>query len=81
VADAEGKPVREMPAPAAAGLHRVAWNLRVAGGGPAGLGGAVVRPGRYTVTLEKVIDKTTATLGEPQTFEVAAPAPASAAQP
>jgi photosystem II stability/assembly factor-like uncharacterized protein len=81
VTDAEGKLVRELPASAAAGLHRVVWNLRVAGGGPGGFGGAVVKPGRYTIALERVIDKTTATLGEPQLCEVVAPATVSVAQP
>jgi photosystem II stability/assembly factor-like uncharacterized protein len=85
VTDADGKVVREITGPAAAGVHRVNWNLRGAGGGSGGpgggFGGPLVKPGRYTVTLEKVIDKTTTALGEPQVCEVVSPAPTSAAQP
>jgi hypothetical protein len=83
VADAEGKVLREINGPTAAGLHRLNWDLRPTppggqgprpggpGGGP-GRGGAapLVKPGRYTVTLAKVVGGATTPLGEPQAFEV-----------
>jgi photosystem II stability/assembly factor-like uncharacterized protein len=89
ITDADGKTVREIPASASAGLHRVNWNLRAGGGGggPApgpggGFGGPLVRPGKYTATLVKVMEKDTITLGEPQVFDVVPLTPATAtAQP
>jgi len=73
VTDADGKVVREITGPATAGLHRVNWNLRAGGAAPGGggpLGAPVVKPGKYTVTLVKVVDKDTTTLGEAQVCEV-----------
>ena len=84
VADSDGKVIREIPAPATAGLHRVAWDLRAggAGGGGGFRGGAIVKPGKYTVTLEKLIEKNATQLGEPQVCEVVPISHASAtAQP
>jgi photosystem II stability/assembly factor-like uncharacterized protein len=43
IADAAGKPVRTLRGPAQAGMNRVAWDLRMEGGGP------VVLPGKYIV--------------------------------
>jgi len=58
----------------------VTWDLRPAGaGGGFGGRGPLVKPGKYTVTLEKVEGKTTTALGEPQTVEVAPLTPAVAA--
>lgn len=80
VTAADGKVVREVPGPSTAGIHRVNWDLRPAGagGGFGGRGGAIVKPGKYTVTLEKLEGKTATTLGEPQTFEVVPLTPAVA---
>jgi hypothetical protein len=78
VADSEGKVIREITAPATSGLHRVAWDLR-AGGGGGFRGGAIVKSGKYTVTLEKVLDKQTTQLGEPQVCEIIPITPVSAA--
>ncbi|MFL6199314.1 MAG: VPS10 domain-containing protein [Thermoanaerobaculia bacterium] len=82
VTDAEGQVVRRITAPAAAGMHRVAWDLRYPSTMPASLGGGptdnpffqppqgpLAAPGKYTVTLAKRIGDMTTPLGEPQTFE------------
>jgi hypothetical protein len=79
VTDGEGKMVREINAPTTAGVHRVNWDLRAAGGGAGGGGGrlgprgggTLVKPGKYTVTLAKVVEKETIPFGEPQSFELA----------
>ena len=50
--DAAGKSIRRLSgaqAPATAGLHRMAWDLRAEGGG--GVRGPQVLPGTYTVRL------------------------------
>lgn len=86
IADADGKQVREIGAPATAGVHRVSWDLRPTpaagggggggfggGGGGRGGGGALVKPGKYTVTLMKVVDGKATAIGEPQVGEVVAP--------
>ena len=41
-----------------------------AGGIRGGRGGPAVKPGKFTVTLNKVVEGTTTTIGQPQTFEV-----------
>ena len=101
VADGAGKVVRRLDAPATAGIHRVAWDLRGAGvslppaagrGGRGGGGGgddeesffagrgamgALVAPGKYTVTLAQRVDGATTPLAGSQSFEVVAEGPSS----
>jgi photosystem II stability/assembly factor-like uncharacterized protein len=86
VADPAGKTIREISGPATAGVHRVQWDLRptgTGGGGPGGgfRGGAIVRPGKYTVTLTQVMEKDVVVLGEPQVCEVVPLTAAATAQP
>lgn len=81
VSDAEGHAVRRLKAPATAGLHRVAWDFRYPPSTPTSLkapvpdpfndppSGPMVVPGRYTVTMTKVVLGQSTPLGEPQTFE------------
>jgi photosystem II stability/assembly factor-like uncharacterized protein len=80
VRDAQGNVVRRVSGPTSKGIHRVAWDLRrpetdavtslEEGGGFFGPTGALVAPGRYTVTLAKKVDGTITELGAPQPFEV-----------
>lgn len=85
VKDEEGNVVRRLPAPAKAGFHRVAWDLRFPasvpirleggrrrrGGDEDGGGpeGPLAAPGKYTVTLAKEVDDVVTPVGQPQTFE------------
>ena len=82
VKDEEGNVVRRITAPGKSGLHRAAWDLhfppstpvsitpsrREEFGGP-GPQGPMAAPGKYTVSLAKVVDGVTTPLGQPQTFE------------
>jgi len=82
VEDEAGQVVRRIAAPAAKGLHRVAWNLRYPAVDPPQLEtarreswerdpvGPMVVPGRFTVTLAKVADGAVTALAAPQTFVV-----------
>jgi photosystem II stability/assembly factor-like uncharacterized protein len=75
VADAEGKTVRELGGPSTAGVHRVNWDLRASGEGGGGrfgprTGGTLVKPGKYTATLMRVVEKDAIPLGEPQTIDL-----------
>lgn len=85
VKDEEGNVVRRLPAPAKAGFHRVAWDLRFPASTPIRLEGArrrrggdedgggpegpLAAPGKYTVTLAKEVDDVVTPVGQPQTFE------------
>jgi photosystem II stability/assembly factor-like uncharacterized protein len=85
VKDEEGNVVRRVPAPAKAGFHRVAWDLRFppanpieAGGGRRrggddegddGPEGPLAAPGKYTVTLAKQVNGVVTPVGQPQTVE------------
>ena len=75
LADSNGRVVNRISGPTAAGLHRVAWNLRYAGFSPGsgtfqgGLGPLVV-PGTYTVRAAKRVENVLTSLGEPRSFEV-----------
>ncbi len=84
VKDEEGNVVRRVPAPAKAGFHRVAWDLRFppanpieAGGGrrrgeeegDEGPQGPLAAPGKYTVTLAKQVNGVVTPVGQPQTLE------------
>ena len=81
VADAEGNVVRRLKGPATSGFHRLAWDLRYPPATPVSLkppvpdpftdppSGPMVVPGRYTVSLSKIVSGTVTPLSEPQTFE------------
>ena len=81
VKDEEGNVVRRLSAPAKAGFHRVAWDLRfppanpvrlesgerdLFGGGPQG---PLAAPGKYTVTLARQANGVVTPVGQPQTLQ------------
>ncbi len=80
VTDAEGRVVRRITGPTAAGLHRVAWDLRFPPANPVSLEepevgvfeqpptGPLVVPGDYVVSLAKRVDGVLTSLGESQRF-------------
>ncbi len=79
VRDAAGGVVRRLTGPASAGVHRVAWDLRLPTSEPVSLqrrrgdwsyeaAGPLAAPGDYTVTLERRVRGEATRLGEPQTF-------------
>jgi photosystem II stability/assembly factor-like uncharacterized protein len=83
IADASGRAVRRIDAPAKAGLHRVNWDLRGPSPEPIDLRppgfrppwgepskGPLVAPGRYTATLAVASPSGLRTVGAPQSFEV-----------
>jgi photosystem II stability/assembly factor-like uncharacterized protein len=83
IADADGRTVRWIEAPATAGLHRVNWDLRGPSPEPINLAppgfrppwanppqGPLVAPGRYTASLLVVSASGARALGAPQSFEV-----------
>jgi hypothetical protein len=75
VRDAGGRVVRELEAPAGKGFHRVAWDLRwPATDAQSRKGGsyigALAAPGRYTVTLARLVDGATTEVAEPVELEV-----------
>lgn len=84
ITDAQGRPVRQITSPTTPGLHRVQWDLRrspqSAGdsesesrGGRSGRrrqSGPLVEPGKYTITLTKIVDGKETALGETQTIRV-----------
>ncbi len=90
VRDEGGDPVRWVPAPAGAGLHRVSWNLRRPAPDPVeledpgfsppwaqGPRGPLVAPGQYQAELMVVAaDQTVRSVAGPDTFEVQ-PVPAT----
>jgi len=85
ISDSTGKPLRRFSAPASAGLHRVAWDLRLQPPDPINGPdykldpdfpfssppmGPLVVPGTYTVALSTLVDGQLKPLGTPQKFEV-----------
>jgi hypothetical protein len=82
VKDEEGNVVRRFTAPGKSGIHRAVWDLhfppstpisitpsrREEFGGPPPTG-PMAAPGKYTVSLAKVVDGVTTPLGTSQTFE------------
>ncbi|RMH20359.1 MAG: glycosyl hydrolase, partial [Acidobacteria bacterium] len=84
VRDADGRPVRRLAGPATAGLHRIAWDLRLPPPEPIELeepefrppwaeppAGPLVAPGRYTVELALVdADGGVEPVAEPRSFAV-----------
>jgi len=84
IRDADGERVRRIRRPAAAGLQRLAWDLRYPPLDPVSLEeagpenpfrsrdtGAWVMPGTYSVSLSRVVDGVPETVLEPVEFEVA----------
>ena len=81
VTDAEGQVVRRLKGPTTAGFHRMAWDLRYPPATPTSLKppepdpfndpptGPMVAPGRYTVSMEKVVQGRSIALSVPQSFE------------
>ncbi len=84
VRDADGQVVRRVEGPVKAGLHRVAWDLRLPAAEPISLEekepdqfslppmGPLALPGRYTVSLQKRVDGKLSDLAAPQPFEAVA---------
>jgi hypothetical protein len=85
VRDANGAVVRRISGPTAAGMHRVAWDLRLPATDPIRLSesderapwndvpsGPLVVPGEYSVTLEKRLRGEQTELTGPVTFAVSA---------
>ncbi|MCG6920502.1 MAG: glycosyl hydrolase [Acidobacteria bacterium] len=83
VRDDDGNVIRRLDAPAKAGVHRVAWDLRFPdtaaidpGATPdpddeeESLGGVLAAPGTYSVTLVKIVEGETTGLAGPVSFEV-----------
>jgi photosystem II stability/assembly factor-like uncharacterized protein len=81
VTDAEGQVVRRLKGPTTAGIHRIAWDLRYPPATPTSLKppepdpftdpptGPMVAPGRYTVSMEKVVQGRSTALSGPQSFD------------
>ncbi len=78
ISDAAGRNVRDLPANATPGLHRLAWDLRPSFAGPSPKGppssaaGDLVPPGKYRATLMLMNNNQAVPLCEPQEFEVVA---------
>lgn len=77
VRDVNGEVVNIVRGKNKSGFNRVAWGLNHAGRGGESLearggfgGGFMATPGKYTVTMSKVIDGVETDLGSPQEFEV-----------
>ena len=80
VSDAAGNVVRHIEAPADAGFHRVAWDLRYPVVDPwvpeaerntnSSAAGVLVAPGRYSVAMAERIDGEFRDLGQSQSFDV-----------
>ena len=79
VTNSSGNVVRQIEAPADAGFHRVAWDLRYPELAPwtpeeqdnyFGSGGVLVAPGTFTVQMQVREDGVTSDLGAARSFEV-----------
>ena len=79
VSDSDGAIVRQIEAPAEAGFHRVAWDLRYPALQPWTAAsdeeedesaGVLVMPGTYSVSMARRIDGVTTPLNQTQTFAV-----------
>jgi photosystem II stability/assembly factor-like uncharacterized protein len=96
IADEAGQVLRRLEGNNAAGISRVAWDLRTAPADPVRLNrpqpnrdnpwiyvpqGPMVAPGRYTVTLSKRVDGVETVLSGPQSFAAVAIGTASLPNP
>ncbi len=85
IQDASGKVIRRVMGPASKGFHRVAWDLRYPSPNPIQLqeegftppwardrGGPLVRPGRYALTLSKLVNGQETEMAPAQSFDVVA---------
>jgi photosystem II stability/assembly factor-like uncharacterized protein len=82
IMDEEGHDVRQLRAPATAGLHRIVWDFRYAGTGATNLreesptktgpSGIPVMPGIYQVALAKSVNGVITKLTEPISFKTEA---------
>jgi hypothetical protein len=83
VTDADGNVARRLTGPVKAGVHRVAWDLRLPPSTPTSLKppptdnpffepptGPLAVPGTYTVSFAKRVDGVETPFGRPQTFDV-----------
>ena len=76
VRDANGNVVRKLQGETSAGIHRIAWDLRLPGdaawseGDDEGGSGFLAAPGTYSVALEKRVGGVLQSIGSPQTFAV-----------
>ncbi|HET6563953.1 MAG TPA: hypothetical protein VFG52_00965 [Xanthomonadales bacterium] len=80
VTDSNGNIVRQVPGPAKAGFHRVAWDLRypqtdpwapeLPGDSYIEMKGSLAEPGTYSVTLSQRVGGQLETLAEPHQFVV-----------
>jgi len=83
VKDAMGRKIREIPASAKAGLHRVVWDLRGSTNPQAKSGGhggrkrpyELVEPGEYTISLLSIVSGKQTVLGKSRTIQVKATIP------
>lgn len=75
IRNAANRVVRRIEVSASKGMHRVAWDLTVAdysaveGGGFPDDGGYPALPGRYSASLEQVVDGVTSAVAGPMSFE------------
>jgi hypothetical protein len=80
ITNVNGEVIGRITGPSEEGFHRVAWNLRYPSVDPVALqedssqasSGPLVLPGRYKVTLSKLLNGIEKPIGESQTFEVVA---------
>jgi hypothetical protein len=79
ITDAKGEPVRQITGPNSAGLHRVVWDLQRSPqpqeqengqGRGRNQQGQLVGPGKYTISLLKVVDDQETVLSKSQTIKV-----------
>jgi len=74
ITNINGDLVRRITGPASKGINRVAWNLRFSGANPARSGGnpsgPLVIPGKYMVSMARVVNGEWEDLGLSQSFEV-----------
>ena len=68
IRDTDGSVVRRIEAPKAAGIHRVAWDLRYPDAAGGERGGPLAMPAAYTAELLRRDESGTTRLGEPQSF-------------
>ena len=68
IRDTDGSVVRRIEAPKAAGIHRVAWDLRYPDAAGGERGGPLAMPAAYTAELVRRDENGTTRIGEPQSF-------------